>query len=249
MIIDAIMRQIGNTSAAESMQNAVSNAERTTNKYYNKAEGYQQPYAEQGQKFYNTLGNMIRFGEFDMPADARYTEAQYQEKPFDFQADPGYQFRMQQGAAAVQGSAAAKGGALSGATMRALAKYGQNLASQEYSNAYNRYSEDRSFNRGNFESDRTFGYNSFSDRYNRMQTNANNKYNMYNNMANTGVGASNTLADLASRRGDALANYDIQRGNISAQQSIARSQAMDGAANVGYNALGTYFGGGFGGQK
>lgn len=59
----------------------------------------------------------------------------------DFQADPGYQFRMQQGLQALQGSAAARGGLLSGAALKGIEQYGQGLASQEYGNAFNRFQE------------------------------------------------------------------------------------------------------------
>lgn len=67
----------------------------------------------------------------------------------DFQADPGYQFRMQQGLQALQGSAAARGGLLSGAALKGIEQYGQGLASQEYGNAFNRFQEQGSnrFNR------------------------------------------------------------------------------------------------------
>jgi hypothetical protein len=63
-------------------------------------------------------------------------------KPFsmaDYQADPGYGFRMSEGMKALDRSAASRGGLLSGATMKGAQRYGQDLASQEYQNAYNRY--------------------------------------------------------------------------------------------------------------
>lgn len=61
-----------------------------------------------------------------------------------FEKDPGYQFRMDEGARAVEGSAAARGGLLSGAAAKAMQKYGQGFASNEYGNAYNRFSADQS---------------------------------------------------------------------------------------------------------
>lgn len=67
----------------------------------------------------------------------------------DFQADPGYQFRMEEGQKAIERSAAARGGLNSGATLKSLTRYGQDMASQEYQNAYNRFNADRDrrFNR------------------------------------------------------------------------------------------------------
>lgn len=49
-----------------------------------------------------------------------------------FQTSPGYQFQMDQGRAAIDQSAIARGGLNSGSTVKALTQYGQGLANQEY---------------------------------------------------------------------------------------------------------------------
>jgi hypothetical protein len=61
-----------------------------------------------------------------------------------FQADPGRAFRISEGMKAVERSAAARGGLLSGGTGKALQRFGQELGSQEYQNAFNRYQAERS---------------------------------------------------------------------------------------------------------
>lgn len=69
---------------------------------------------------------------------------QYQ--PFgmqQFQQDPGYAFRMAEGMKALERSAAQRGGLLSGAQMKGIQRYGQDLASQEYQNAFTRYQRER----------------------------------------------------------------------------------------------------------
>jgi len=60
-----------------------------------------------------------------------------------FQQDPGYAFRMQEGMKALERSAAARGGLLSGSMLKGAQRYGQDLASQEYMNAFNRYQAER----------------------------------------------------------------------------------------------------------
>ncbi len=67
----------------------------------------------------------------------------------DFQADPGYQFRLQQGEQGINRAASARGGQYSGATLKALARFNQDMGSQEYGNAYSRFNTDRTtqFNR------------------------------------------------------------------------------------------------------
>jgi len=60
-----------------------------------------------------------------------------------FQADPGYAFRLKEGQKALERSAAARGGLLSGGTGKALQRFGQEMGSQEYTNAFNRYQAER----------------------------------------------------------------------------------------------------------
>lgn len=62
----------------------------------------------------------------------------------DFQQDPGYAFRQSEGMKALERSAAARGGLLSGKTLKGIQRFGQDLASQEYQNAFNRYQINRS---------------------------------------------------------------------------------------------------------
>lgn len=63
------------------------------------------------------------------------------EKPVNytgFQSTPGFQFLLDEGQAAIEGSAAAQGSALSGNTLRALSDHQMGMASQEYNNHLNR---------------------------------------------------------------------------------------------------------------
>lgn len=64
----------------------------------------------------------------------------------DFQADPGYAFRLQEGLKALDRTAAMRGKMISGQALKAAGRYGQDMASQEYQNAYNRYNQNRSTN-------------------------------------------------------------------------------------------------------
>lgn len=57
---------------------------------------------------------------------------------FNFKTDPGYEFRSGEGIRALERSAAARGGLLSGGFARKAIRYGQDYASQEYTNVYNR---------------------------------------------------------------------------------------------------------------
>lgn len=54
--------------------------------------------------------------------------------------DPGYAFRLKEGQKALERQAAARGGLISGGALKAATRYGQDMGSQEYQNAFNRYS-------------------------------------------------------------------------------------------------------------
>ena len=75
----------------------------------------------------------------ELEAASRYT-------PFgmdQFQADPGYGFRLAEGQKALDRQAAARGGLISGAALKGAQRFGQEMGSQEYTNAFNRYQTER----------------------------------------------------------------------------------------------------------
>lgn len=109
-------------------------------KIYEETVARQQPWLQTGQ---NALAQMAQ--------GTAGPQAAYM-KPFgmaDYQADPGYSFRLKEGMKALEQGAAARGGLLSGNMLRGAQEYGQGLASQEYQNAYNRYQQQQGnqFNR------------------------------------------------------------------------------------------------------
>lgn len=65
----------------------------------------------------------------------------------DYQADPGYGFRLAEGQKALERSAAARAGLQSGSALRAAARYGQEMGSQEFSNAYQRFRDTQQLRR------------------------------------------------------------------------------------------------------
>lgn len=87
------------------------------------------PYREAGEQALNKL----------IPLATEYTPFGMQQ----FQADPGYAFRLSEGQKALERSAAARGGLMGGATGKALTRFGQEMGSQEYQNAFNRYQAER----------------------------------------------------------------------------------------------------------
>ena len=75
----------------------------------------------------------------ELEAASRYTNFGADQ----FTADPGYGFRLAEGQKALDRQAAARGGLISGGALKAAQRYGQEMGSQEYTNAFNRYQTER----------------------------------------------------------------------------------------------------------
>jgi hypothetical protein len=102
-----------------------------------------QPFVNAGAGAQNKL-----LGYLGLPGGTPGTDFGKYTKDFtsaDFLAnqDPGYSFRFTEGLKALDRSAAAKGGLISGGALKAATRFGQDLGSQEYQNAYNRYQNNR----------------------------------------------------------------------------------------------------------
>ena len=120
----------------------------------------------------------------------------------DYQQDPGYQFRLSEGLKVLDRTASSRGGLLSGSVLRGAQRYGQDLASQEYNNAYNRYNTDQ--NNSLARSD--MGYNRNAALAGVGQTTA-------NNMANQGANAANAMGNNINAAGQATAAGQMGVGN------------------------------------
>jgi len=103
--------------------------------------GLQEPFRQAGMKGQNRLMDVL--GLSGNTGAEGYGSAARDFSMADFQADPGYAFRLSEGQKALERSAAARGGLLSGGTGKALQRFGQDLGSQEYTNAFNRYQTNR----------------------------------------------------------------------------------------------------------
>jgi hypothetical protein len=95
---------------------------------------YQEDVARQ-KPFYDVGVNALP----ELVAASKYTPFGMQQ----FQQDPGYAFRLKEGQQALDRQAAARGGLISGGALKAAQRYGQEMGSQEYTNAFNRYQAER----------------------------------------------------------------------------------------------------------
>ena len=101
--------------------------------------------AAQEKALERQIGLQEPFREFGVNAMPEYAKAS-EYTPFgmpQFEADPGYAFRMSEGVKALERSAASRGILQSGGTLKDITRFGQDAASQEYQNAFLRYLEER----------------------------------------------------------------------------------------------------------
>jgi hypothetical protein len=141
----------------------------------------------------------------------------------DFTVDPGYAFRLSEGQKQLDRQAAIRGGQISGAALKAAGRYGQDMASQEFTNAFNRY-----------------------------QTNRSNQLNPLQSLMGAGQTSTNQLGQAgqsyASNVGNALINQGANVGNAGMVGANARASALSsigsayGRSPVSFSSL--YGGGG-----
>jgi len=185
------------------------------------------PYLAAGTGAVNRLGaGVAAGGEFGAvtPFDFRY----------DQNTDPGYGFRFNQGRKALERSAASRGGILSGEMLTNLTRFGQDMASQEYQNAFNRY---------------TTGFNANTGERNQL-------YNRVAGVADKSQIAVRDVtaqgANMASNIGNAYMTSAANTGNAAMAAAGIRNSAYGGASNVLGRMYGNYgrspYGGGGGGN-
>lgn len=202
-VIGGMMNKSAASSAADAQIASTEAANATQLKMFEQNRADQQPWREAGITALGQLGaGTANGGDFNRD----FTLA-------DFTKDPGYDFRQQQGQRGLDASAAARGGALSGAAIKASTRYNQDYASGEYQNAYNRFNADR------------------TARFNRLSS-----------LAGVGQTATNQVnADRTSTAGN-VSNNQVGAGNAQASSYIGQGNAMSGAAStLGNFAMSKYY--------
>jgi hypothetical protein len=149
----------------------------------------------------------------------------------DFQADPGYAFRLSEGMKALDRTAASRGGLLSGATLKGAQRYGSDLASQEYQNAFNRY-----------QANRAAQAQEYGNAYNRFQTERINTLAPLQSLAGVGQSASQQAQQASQNYATGAANTLGNYGNAAASNIIgagnARASGYMGGANAVSSSVG-----------
>jgi hypothetical protein len=197
-----------------------------------------QPWINQG----NVAGTALSTESFDPGLQDPMPE--YQDPTFDFQADPGYQFRLRESQDALMNRANSMGAAFNPGTLSALAGRTGEMASDEFGNA-----------RARFEGDRQFGYGKYTDKVNQgnnlyaqKRQRLTDRFDQLSSIANRGVNAGNQQQNVTSTSATARADNSIGLANAN-QAIIQNRQNTNGALLQGVTTtLGTLGGAALGGS-
>lgn len=191
----AAVGAFGANKAAKSQEKAADKAAKAQKNALAAQTAVNAPYVEAGKTALPEYQKLAPYQSFSMA---------------QFQADPGYSFRMSEGVKALERSAAARGLLQSGGTLKGITQYGQDLASAEYQNAFSRYLTERQARLGPYEFLTGVGQ----------------------------AAAAGQSANIGST-GAALADIATQRGNIQAARSMGTANAFgDALSNIGTAAAG-----------
>jgi hypothetical protein len=163
------------------------------------------PFYDAGVTGQNRLMDLLGLGKNTGAAD--YGKYSKDFSMADYQADPGYAFRLSEGMKQLGRTAAGRGGLISGQTMKGLQDYAQNAASQEYSNAFSRY-----------------------------QTNRSNQLQPLGNLQNVGVSAANQQSATLGNYGANVSNLMGQQGQAQAAGALGTGNTINNAIGSGVSA-------------
>lgn len=117
----------GSKKAAKAQTTAAQQAEQTQRDMFERQLALQEPFRQGGLTAQQQLMQLLGIGG-DASAEGYGSMA----RPFgqkDFEQDPGYAFRQSEGMRALERSASARGGLLSGGTLKGIQRFGQDRKS------------------------------------------------------------------------------------------------------------------------
>ena len=209
--------QSGGANQAAGMQRE--NAERAinlSNARFSQMQEDLQPYKNIGVNSQALLSGYLGMGD-SMKDDPIYGSLL---KKYVFEQDPGYEFRQQQGQQGLERSAAARGGLFSGAAGKALDRYNQDYASNEYQSGFARDQVQK------------------NQMYNMLMGPAALGQNAAVASGNAGINAAGQVGSYLGNSANAAGNYMTQGANAMASGVIGQDNARAGGVNSMLNQLG-----------
>jgi hypothetical protein len=135
-VIGGAMSSRASKKASRAQQQAADQSAQLQREMFNRQVELNEPFRQAGITGQNELLRLLGLG--GDAASAGYGSLGRNYTMADLELDPGYGFRLSEGMKALDRTAAARGGMMSGAALKAAGRFGQDMASQEYMNAFNR---------------------------------------------------------------------------------------------------------------
>jgi hypothetical protein len=205
----------GAKKAAQAQERASQKAQDTQREIFERQTELAEPFRQAGITSQNELMRLLGIGGDASAADYGMLTRGY--RPEDLQIDPGYAVRLSESHKALERSAAARGGLLSGSILRGTLDRSQTLASQEYQNAFN-----------------------------RAQAQLGNRLGALGSLYGAGQTATQQVADQAGQYGANVGNLMMQSGQARASGYLGQANALSNALGQAAGAYGLYRGGYFG---
>lgn len=206
------------SKAAKAQQQAADQAANVQREIFQKQTELQEPFRQAGITSQNELMRLLGIGGDQTAADYGMLTRQFGEQ--DLQMDPGYGFRLREGEKALERMQAARGNLLSGGAIKAGQRFGQDLASQEYMNAFN-----------------------------RAQAQLGTRLGTLGSLYGAGQAAAQQVAGQAGQMGVNVGNLMTQGGQARASGYLGQANALNQALGQGAGLYGMYSGGYFNPQN
>ena len=218
--ISAYLQSRSSDKAASAQKDAAQSGQDTQWKMYEQTRADQLPWLTQGKTRLTQLGGM-------MGKDGALMKQYQTIKPMDmksFQSDPSYQFRRREGIRGIENSMAGRSGFGGGNMLKALARYGSDLASTEYGAANDRYNQ-------NFRT----GYDQFNNDQNTI-------FNRLSSLAGTGQTTAANLGSVGANTANQVAQGQSDYGDAAARRYMGRAGVYKGINDDNMKAAGWIFG-------
>lgn len=226
----------GAKKAANAQAQAAREAQAANERNLQRQLDLQEPFRQSGLTAQNKIMELLGVG--GDTTSAEYGSAAKAFGNDQFQQDPGYAFRQSEGMKALERSAAARGGLMSGSAMKGIQRFGQDLASQEYQNAFNRYQIERSARLNPLQSLMGSGQSATNTMTGTIgqssQNEQNNAMNVGAARASGYVGSANALSGALSNIGNMAVNYPMNNAMMNYYNNGA---ASGGSVGYGSNAM------------
>ena len=198
----AVVGAVASNSAASKQSDAQKQAAATQQGMFNTIQGQNQPFIQAGYGATSRLTDLL--GTSGNTGADGYGSLTSSFSPSDYLAnkDPGYDFQLKTGAQATRNADTPGVGSLSGAALKDLMGFNQNMAATGYQNAFNRY-----------------------------QTQQNNTFQRLHDIAGLGQASANNTSAAGTSLGSGIAQAGAAAGASQASGVLGAGQSLSSGAN------------------